>query len=501
MPSETRERTQHSHPDNSFAISEKRLDEEDENEEKIPWWKIWKRRRYLVACLAFLGFCNIYTLRVNLSIAVVAMTENKSVILENGTTIYKPEFDWNSKQTGLLLSSFFFGYITTQFVGGFIGAKVGGKKVFGLGLLVTAILTLLTPLLAKLSYEVLLAVRIVEGVFEGVTYPCIHAVWARWAPPLERSRLATIAFAGSYVGTVIAMTTGALLANAFGWESIFYVFGVIAVIWFLAWWFIVAESPSEDPHISKKELKYILKALGDRNQNNVKHPWKDILSSAPVWAIIVSHFSENWGFYTLLTQLPKFMKEALHFDLASSGVMSALPYLAMSIFTLISGYLADMCLERKYLTTTQVRKLFNCGAFLAQTVFMLCAGFLLSPVVSSICLTLAVGLGGFAWSGFSINYLDVGPAHASVIMGIGNTFATVPGIISPALTGFLVVDGSPSEWRNVFYIAGGVYLFGSIIYGFFASSELQPWAWESQTLNPSSKKTKGVENQGYVSET
>jgi hypothetical protein len=40
----------------------------------------------------------------------------------------------------------------------------------------------------------------------------------------------------------------------------------------------------------------------------VKHPWSKFLTSPAVWAIIVAHFSENWGFYTLLTQLPIFMK-------------------------------------------------------------------------------------------------------------------------------------------------------------------------------------------------
>ena len=39
---------------------------------------------------------------------------------------------------------------------------------------------------------------------------------------------------------------------------------------------------------------------------------------------------------------------------------------------------------------------------------------------------------------FSVNYLDVAPQHASVLMGIGNTFATLPGIVSPIITGYVV---------------------------------------------------------------
>lgn len=48
----------------------------------------------------------------------------------------------------------------------------------------------------------------------------------------------------------------------------------------------------------------------------------------------------------------------------------------------------------------QVRKLFNCGAFLFQTIFMTCTGFISTTAGVVISITIAVGLGGFAWSGF-----------------------------------------------------------------------------------------------------
>ena len=37
-----------------------------------------------------------------------------------------------------------------------------------------------------------------------------------------------------------------------------------------------------------------------------------------------------------------------------------------------------------------------------------------------------------------VNYLDVAPQHASVLMGISNTFATLAGILTPLVTGFIV---------------------------------------------------------------
>lgn len=101
-----------------------------------------------------------------------------------------------------------------------------------------------------------------------------------------------------------------LLATYVNWESIFYIFGIVGLIWFGFWWTIVKESPHMDPLITKSELRYLKAKLGSltEHNSNIKHPWRAIFTSGPVWAIVVSHFSENWGFYTMLTQLPTFMK-------------------------------------------------------------------------------------------------------------------------------------------------------------------------------------------------
>ncbi|XP_058832664.1 sialin [Topomyia yanbarensis] len=447
-----------------------------------PLWMFWKRRRYMVVFMAFLGFFNVYALRVNLSVAIVAMTECRQVDYGNGTIGQEQYFDWSSQMQGYVLSSFFYGYILTPFLGGFISNRFGGNYVFGVGIGATAVLTLLTPLAAKAGVGMLIAVRIIEGIFEGVTFPCIHAVWSRWAPPGERSRMASIAFAGNYAGTVVSMPLSGVFANAFGWESVFYIFGAVGCVWVLAWTFMIRTSPDVDPWIKPKEKEFILASLGrtEGAKDKVKHPWKGIITSLAVWALIASHFSENWGFYTLLTQLPTFLKDTMHFELEKTGFVSAIPYLVMGILLFVAGYLADTCQLKGWLTTTQVRRYFNCGAFLGQTVFMIIGAMILQPGPTITCITIAVGLGAFAWSGFAVNHLDLSPKSAGVMMGISNTFATVPGIVSPIITGHITSNKTDDEWRVVFYIAAGIYLVGCIIYWFWASGELQPWSIEAQ---------------------
>lgn len=68
-------------------------------------------------------------MRVNLSVAIVAMTENRTVELPNGTIYSEQLFDWNSRERGFALAAFFYGYITTQLIGGYIANRVGGRLV------------------------------------------------------------------------------------------------------------------------------------------------------------------------------------------------------------------------------------------------------------------------------------------------------------------------------------------------------------------------------------
>lgn len=67
---------------------------------------------------------------------------------------------------------------------------------------------------------------------QGVTYPSCHGIWRFWAPPLERSRLATIAFSGSYAGVVIGLPVSGFLA-AISWQAPFYFYSTVGFIWYV----------------------------------------------------------------------------------------------------------------------------------------------------------------------------------------------------------------------------------------------------------------------------
>uniref|UniRef100_A0A2C9K193 Major facilitator superfamily (MFS) profile domain-containing protein n=1 Tax=Biomphalaria glabrata TaxID=6526 RepID=A0A2C9K193_BIOGL len=364
-------------------------------QEEITHWAtpLWNSSRFTLAILAFLAFFNFYSLRINMSMTIVCMV-NHTAILPQDTETYRNitsvkntdcaeldlnhsrsangseskqedgEFVWDKESQGLIHGSLFWGYIVTNLAGGILATRYGGKHVIGLSLLLAAILTILVPVVSRASITGLMVLRFLTGAAQGFVSPAMQSLWTHWAPPLESSRLRSFCFAGSQVAKVITYPISGLLCEyGFdgGWPSVFYLQGLIGILWYIAWTFLVFDSPAQHPRISAEERVYIETSLeGIVTTNHKKQPpWHSIWTSVPVWAIIVAHTCSNWGEYTFLTNMPTYIKEVLHFDIKKNGFLSSVPYLAVWVVITSSSWLADLVRSKKWLSTTGTRKLFN----------------------------------------------------------------------------------------------------------------------------------------------
>ena len=74
--------------------------------------------------------------------------------------------------SGWVLSSFYYGYLITQIPGGYLADIFGGKYIFGIMILLTSLLTILTPLAAELHIIALILLRVLEGFFEVILIAC-----------------------------------------------------------------------------------------------------------------------------------------------------------------------------------------------------------------------------------------------------------------------------------------------------------------------------------------
>lgn len=86
------------------------------------------------------------------------------------------EFNWDEAKQGIVLGSFFYGYVLTQVPGGRLAEIFGGKLVYGIGVLVTAVFTFLSPIAARINFPFFIVVRVLEGMGEVIKRIYSHVI-------------------------------------------------------------------------------------------------------------------------------------------------------------------------------------------------------------------------------------------------------------------------------------------------------------------------------------
>lgn len=427
-------------------------------------------KRYILTILGFLGFANFFALRVNLPIGLRGAQD--SGVLD----------EISSEEKGRVLSAFFCGYILTQIPGGWIARRYGGKWPFAVGICGAAIAGIVTPIAMMTGPIETMATQFVSGLFEGLNFPAMHELFSRWAPVHERSKLACFTYSGTYFGAVMANFIGGYVTRELGWIYGFVIDSCLAFVWFVLWIALVHDKPRAHPSIQEEELNEIESSLGYNAGDyhwSRPIPWVHIVTSAPFWAILTAHVVQNWGFYTLLTQLPFYFKDVHEWTMETTGLLIAAPFLAMTFSIIIAGWAIDYLRDEKMTNTTILRKTAVCSAFTGVALLFISAVYSTTYGASLVCIVAALALSGVSAAGFLPNHIDIAPQFAGILMGLTNTAATVPGIVSPIVTGIIVKTGSSEEWQMVFYIAAIIYVFGAIVYGTFASSETQQWSLDN----------------------
>jgi ACS family sodium-dependent inorganic phosphate cotransporter len=407
-------------------------------------------QHFNVVLLLFTSVVILYMDRVNISVVAPVLMQ---------------ELGWDPAVMGTVLSAFFVGYFLTQVPGGWLSDRWGSKGILGGAVAWWSLITILTPFARNLP--AMLTVRVSMGLGEGLSPPCLYSTVARWVPAGERSRTIAFIATGMYVGLIIAYPAAVWIMARLGWPWVFYIFGLLGLVWCGVWHLLATNKPEDHPRVSPAELHYILQGHSSTTQAQII-PWQRFFRERAFWALLCAHFCTNWTWYIFLTWLPAYLVQARGFSLAEMGVYATFPYMAMMIMGNAAAWIADGMIQRGTRVTV-VRKLFQTLAFMGAALFLLVLTQSASAWLTVLCITLGLGsLSCFA-SGMGTNHLDIGPKYAGVLVGITNTAATIPGILAPAITGFIIQW--TGDWNMVFYLAAAIMIVGMVIWNLFATGE------------------------------
>ncbi|XP_069676543.1 putative inorganic phosphate cotransporter isoform X1 [Periplaneta americana] len=462
--------------------------------------------RYVVAAMCFFGIMMQYTMKVDLSVVIVAMVcsapkntsepQNLNDVITmiprheeeqdvcpvpddaDTSEVDEGEFEWDEETQGYTLSAYYYGYVATQLLGGRLSEILGSKVVIGPGVFLAGLFTLLSPLAARLHVAAFIATRVLVGAASGVVIPSSSNVLSKWFTVEERSFIGSLLLSGNSVGTIISMVLSGILAEAGGWPLPFYIFGGISICFIVPWFLLMYDTPEEHPRISDEEKNYILSSNGETTKKaSAPVPWVAILTCVPLWIHIVMGVGYCWIAYTMLSELPTYLSNILHFDLQASGVLSALPYIFTTLSHIVFGYLSQWLRTNGYISKITAYRIFNgisavgSAACLVTIPFMGC-----NSTVIMVLLVAAMAFIGVYQGGSFISHVDLGNNFAGTTAGITYTMLNSMGIVSPSITGILINGKQTlSQWAIVFYMSAAIYLATWTLYMLFGSADEQPW--------------------------
>ena len=127
---------------------------------------------YIVMLLLLVAVFLSYVDRTNISVGAIAM---------------QALLGWTETQKGMVLSSFFIGYLLLMLASSALANRFGGKVVLGVAVVWWSLFTALTPPAALASLSTLVLARIGLGMGEAAVFPACINIIGRWVPPLQRS--------------------------------------------------------------------------------------------------------------------------------------------------------------------------------------------------------------------------------------------------------------------------------------------------------------------------
>ena len=412
--------------------------------------------RWVVIALLFFGGMINYLDRSALSVAAPLMTKDLGL---------------DPAALGIVFSAFFFGYAPFCFVGGWAADRYGARRVFIVAMTVWSIFCGLTA--AATSVITLLIIRLVFGMGEAPFSTGANKVVSNWFPRREQAGAIGMANAGTPLGGAISGPIVGLIAVAFGWRVSFLVVAAFGLVWVVAWAVLVRDRPADHPRVSREEVALIESDPGGGAiATAAALPLGTYLKRGAVLSTGFAFFGYAYLLYFFLSWFPSYLTMAQHLSVQHMSVVTVIPWLLGFIGLGLGGFVCD-ALYRWTGNALLARKIVLVGCLLAAAVCVALAG-----TVTGVAPAVALMAGSVFFLYLTGNtywaiVLDtVEPARVGGVGGFVHFIANCAGIISPALTGFLVQ--TTGAFTSAFVLAGAFALFGAGSVAFFVRAPAMP---------------------------
>jgi MFS family permease len=353
--------------------------------------------------------------------------------------LIQDELSLSARELGVLFGAFFWSYALLQIPAGYLAERFGALPVLAGGLIVWATATMLVG--AAHSFTALLALRLLLGVGESVSFPCVSKLLAAEVPLSNLGRANGVIAFGYLFGPAVGAYLGGELLDSYGWRAMFWVFGALSLLWLIPWAGIRSRSRAELAGAAGSPALRLL------------------LRQRSLWGTSLAHFSANYTYYFMLTWLPLYLVKERGFSTGAMAGIAGSAYLVNAFSALLGGWILDRVVGQSGRTNLAYKSL-SLTSHLGSVACMLCIATGSAAMGLGAIFVYQVLCGIASPCTFAASQILAGPAASGRWVGIQNALANLSGVISALATGFLIPD--TAHFAAAFVAAATVSLMGFV---------------------------------------
>ena len=389
------------------------------------------------------------------------------VSLANTAPLIKKEFGFSNVTMGVIFSAFIWSYALFQVPGGWLGDRFGPRKVLSAIMAYRTVIAILTT--RAMSVFSFWSVRFSLGVGEAGAFPTATRAMQMWFPRNERGFVQGVSHAASRLGAAVGPPLAVVIMIHYGWRWVFYVIGLLSLLWSLLYLFAYRNMPEEHKRVAREELARIrgVDDKGEINQANFQKkprvPWSTLLKHSNMWAVMCAYATYIYCLWIFLSWLPSYLVEYRKLTLIKVGFLAALPLLAGVLGDIAGGWLTDRLLVK----TNNLKFSRRSVAIVAM---LGCGGSILPAALTGNAYTAVACLTGAMFflemtigPSWAVS-MDIGGEFSGTVSGMMNMGGQIVGALSPTIFGILVARGS---WVAPFIVSAGLLFVGAGIWAFW----------------------------------
>ena len=367
-------------------------------------------------------------------------------------------------QMGWALSAFGWAYAVFEIPGGWLGDKIGPRRVLMRIVLWWSLFTAATGW--AWSAMSLVVIRGLFGAGEAGAFPNMTRMFTTWLPVKERERAQANLWLATRLTAAFTPVLVALLIQQIGWRRMFEIFGLLGVVWAVFFYRWYRDVPSEHPAVNQAELAMLPPARETAIAESGV-PWGVIFSRPSVWLLSIQYMCLAYGWWFYINWLPSYLMKARGTTVTMGALLAGLPLLLGGAGCLLSAAVIPR-LARRMGSVALARRVIAVTGFLGASACIMMFTGIEDPRRAMIVLGFAGFFNDFvmpaAWAGT----MDIGGRYSGTVSGAMNMMGSIAGASSTLFVGYLLAWTS-GNWTLAFYVSAAIYLVGAICWLFLDS--------------------------------